>query len=465
MFESIKSLLRNNIIYGLYYGGLFVAIVSIYKKAEWGFFVIVGLISQPNIWYKFQVLPFGKDYLDIIFIGVIIGIFINKRPLTKTINLYLIMLFLLFSYFSLWNSSMRYDLYYPITTKNALVIKWKNFAMMILMYFIGINVIKNEQQQKTVILIIALVILNISLRNYRSFTGGGSFIDDHRLVGPFWAVRLGSNHFGAFIANYSAAILGLALFNIEKKIRWLCIGAALLSIHSLLFSFSRGAYVGALIAIVFFGVFKKRLILALIAIILICYHTILPPSVVERIDMTKDEKGELEHSAASRFNLWDSALELFQESPAYGVGFDGFRQHRELQYGIYLKDTHNYFIKNLCEGGVIGFFLLLLILLAAIRSGWKLYKAGSSEFQKGLGFGFLGCLFSLIATNMFGDRFSYVELGSFFWILWSLVDRGIIISIKENDSDKSKANNDFKRNSFERFKLYRLHQNFNFGRI
>ena len=254
------------------------------------------------------------------------------------------------------------------------------------------------------------------------------FVDDHRLVGPFWAVRLGSNHFGAFIADYSAAIFGLALFNIERKIRWLCISTALLSTHSLFFSFSRGAYCGALFAILFFGIFKKRGILILTAIIFISYHTLLPSAVVERINMTKDETGELESSAASRLDLWNSAFGLLQKSPLYGVGFDGFRLYREEQYDASLTDTHNYFIKNLCEGGIFGFLLLLLILFAAFRSGWRLYKIGSTQFQKGLGFGFLGCLISLIATNMFGDRFSYVELGSFFWILWSVVDRGIIIS-------------------------------------
>lgn len=428
MILHIKSLLRENLIYALYFGGLFIAVASIFKKAEWGFYILVGFISQPNIWFKFQDLPIGKDYLDLIFFAVLIGIFINKRSLTITNNLYFIFIFILYNYLSLWNSSIRYFYPFPISTSNELVIIWKNFTMMILMYFIGINVIKNEQQQKIIILIIALVILNISLRNYRSFAGGMSFVDDHRLVGPFWAVQLGSNHFGAFIADYSAAIFGVALFKIDKKIRWLCLAAALLSVHSLLFSFSRGAYVGALLAMLFFGIFKKRNILVLLTIILISYHTLLPPSVVERVNMTKDESGQLETSAASRLRLWQNATDLFLQSPLYGVGFEGFRLYREGQYGAILTDTHNYFIKNLCEGGIIGFIILLIILYAAFRSGWRLYKTGSSQFQKGLGFGFLGCILSLIATNMFGDRFSYVELGSFFWIFWSLVDRGILIS-------------------------------------
>jgi O-antigen ligase len=443
MLEKLKSLIRLNIIYALYFGGLVVAIVSIYKKAELGFFIVVGLISQPNIWYKFQSLPMGKDFLDLMFLAVLIVIFINKRPLTINKNLFLIFLLLFFSYLSLWNSSMRNSLPYPISTSNELVIIWKNFAMMILMYFVGINVIKSEQHQKVVIFIIALVILNISLRNYRSFAAGASFIDEHRLIGPFWVVKLGSNHFGAFIADYSVAIFGLALFNIERKMKWLCMGTALLSIHSLLFSFSRGAYVGALFAVLFFGICKKRSILVLFAIIFICYHTLLPPSVVERISMTKNESGELETSAASRLELWNSALGLMKESPIYGVGFDGFRLYREKQYDTHLTDTHNYFIKNLCEGGIIGFTLLLLILFAAFQSGWTLYKKGSSQFQKGLGLGFLGSFLSLLATNMFGDRFSYVELGSFFWILWSLVDRGIIIS-NEITGKKDNQNKEIK---------------------
>jgi hypothetical protein len=74
-------------------------------------------------------------------------------------------------------------------------------------------------------------------------------------------------------------------------------------------------------------------------------------------------------------------------------------------------------------------------MLLALRSGQKLFRTAITPFQKGLGFGFLGCVVAFIITNMFGDRWSYFVLGDYFWIIWGLVDRGILIA----EASKQKA--------------------------
>ena len=65
----------------------------------------------------------------------------------------------------------------------------------------------------------------------------------------------------------------------------------------------------------------------------------------------------------------------------------------------------------LSEQGVIGIGLLIIILYGALRSGFELNQIGRSEFHKGLGFGFLGCVIACIVNNIFGDRWSYPTLG------------------------------------------------------
>jgi hypothetical protein len=72
--------------------------------------------------------------------------------------------------------------------------------------------------------------------------------------------------------------------------------------------------------------------------------------------------------------------------------------------------------------------LLALVFFMALRSGQRLFRRGVTPFQKGLGFGFLGCAVAFIITNMFGDRWSYFALGDYFWIVWGLVDSEILMS-------------------------------------
>jgi O-antigen ligase len=141
--------------------------------------------------------------------------------------------------------------------------------------------------------------------------------------------------------------------------------------------------------------------------------------------MTGSESGTLEHSAAVRLTLWNTAIQLFENSPIIGSGFSSFKLSMQ---GEPLTDTHNFFIKTACEGGIVGIVLLLFILLKALKSGFELWRIGKTTFHKGLAFGFLGSVFAVMITNIFGDRWSYIEIGTYFWVCWGLVDRGLLLS-------------------------------------
>jgi len=411
----------------LYYSGIFVMLASIFRRAEWGLMLMAGLISQPNIYYQFYSFPLGKDFLDFLFIAVAIGIFVHKGGITNTGNSFLLCLFVLLSYFSLWMTSMNFDLGLPLKLSHPLVKPWKDYAFMIGFYFLGLNVIKDdEKQQRYLFLIIVLVLLFISIRSFRAFTAGVEFSYESRYAGPFWRVGLGANHFGAFIAQYGILVLGIFLMDADVRRRVLYLATFLFSLHPLFFSYSRGAYAAALIGVAFYGIIRNRIFLVFLAFIYISWHTLLPPSVVDRITMTQQYGGELEHSAAIRLDLWDHALKTFESSPVLGIGWGGFGY--SIKEESHYRDTHNFFIRILCEQGVVGFGLLLVLLTAALMSGHQLMKEGKNGFHQGLGLGFMGSTVALIVNNIFGDRFSATVIGGYFWLVWGLVDRSIIMS-------------------------------------
>jgi O-antigen ligase len=133
--------------------------------------------------------------------------------------------------------------------------------------------------------------------------------------------------------------------------------------------------------------------------------------------------------------LWDHAFRLFEEHPVIGIGFGGYEfTIREGRW----TDTHNYYLKMLAEQGIIGFGLLILTLFLASRSGWRLLKAGKNGFDRGLGLGFMGCIVAAATTNLFGDRWSYFEMGSYFWVFWGLVDRAVLMSSGPADAGNEK---------------------------
>lgn len=436
-FLGILKELLPPILYG---GGIVVMIISIFRRPEWGLFLIVALRPLPNIYYKFYDFPMGQHYLDLAFFAVLVGMIVNKRGIIKNVNSIVITIFIVISYLALVNCSVRFNLPFPVTRENPLLADWKNYAEMICMYFFALNVIEDERNQKSIVMIMCLIVLFISIRSYRAYTGGSGFSESSRYAGPFETVGLGPNHFGAFIADYSSVWLGLFLLDKNKWRRWLYLATVLFSLHPLFYSYSRGAYAAALGVLLFFGLIKKRSLLILVFCIYLAWQTILPASVVDRISMTRSESGELEDSAAMRLEIWNYAIDLYKANRIFGVGFGGYSLSVLDKTG-HPRDSHSIYLKTLSEQGIVGLALLLLVFCMAFYSGWKLFKMAKAPFQKGLGLGFLGCIVALMITNMFGDRWSYYVLATYFWVFWGLVDRLLVtsdIAIDTSGEEKQK---------------------------
>ncbi len=433
ILTAIKKFLRLILFPSLYAGGFFVTFYSIFKDAKWGLYLLIILIPQPNIWHKFFNLPLGKDFLDVLFLAVLIGIFVQQKKISGAPGTLLIFLYLTWTYISLWNSSFRFDLPLPLSGASSQLMDWKNFAQMILFYFIIQAVVEDEKQQEIFFLLMASVLLFMAIRNYRNFSGGASFSYDKRVGGPFEAVGLGSTTYGAFVAHFMVAFLGMSFFTKERKRKILYLVSFLFCLHPLFFSYSRGAYLGLFAALLFFGIIKKRSLLAVLLVVVLGWQVLLPSSVVDRISGTETENGKLESSANTRLKLWHQAGQVIAVSPLFGSGWNSFGysipDSEKLTVGVIkLTDPHNYYVKILCDFGAVGLLLLIILFLKAFHSGYLLYRIGNSQFQKGLGFAFMGTVIACMVTNMFGNRFSFFVMGSYFWILWGLVEKGLTMS-------------------------------------
>lgn len=426
MLEPIISAIKTAIPFVIIISGIVVVFISIFWEAKWGLLVLIGMIPQANIWMKLEAFPMGKDFLDILFIAVMLGMIFQKKGFENNGHVKFIIIFLIVSYLSLWNCSFNFGLAPPISTDNKLLMVWKNYAQMIFMYFLTFNIAKAEKEQLYIVLMMIIVLLFVSLRAFRGFTESSSFDYGRRYGGPFEPARLGANHFGAFVAHFWALAVGMLVLDKDKKRRMLYAATCLFALHPLFFSYSRGAYAGAGMAALFYGLTKKRVILIGIVAVALSYSAILPKTVVERIQMTTSEDGNLEHSAAARLDLWVEAIDMFKERPIFGWGFDGFSLR--VPDGEDYNDTHNLYLKFASEQGMIGVILLALIFVKSFSSGLRLYKVGKSDFLRATGLGFMGCVVALLTTNAFGDRFSYFVMGTYFWALWGVVDRAIIQS-------------------------------------
>ena len=64
------------------------------------------------------------------------------------------------------------------------------------------------------------------------------------------------------------------------------------------------------------------------------------------------------------------------------------------------------------------------------------------NFFKGLGLGFSACVLAVMVSNFFGDRWSFLQLGSYFWVFLALVVRGNLIVNSQLQISNSQKGND-----------------------
>ncbi len=425
MLTALKDVLHDILPWVMYLSIFFVIVAAGIKRAQWGLLLLIVLIPLPNIWYKVHELPLGTETMDLVLLATMIGAHINNGGFERPPRAFLIGSYIFMMYVAVWNSSLRFHLPIPVTTANDVLADFKNYVEMLMLYFITYNALKTEKDQQTAVTLIAAVTLFIAVRELRNFDSGSSFNYAQRAAGPFWIVGLGANHFGAYIAYVGAFITGLLLVDNDWRRKWLYAGTVLALVYPLFDTYSRGAYAAVIAAMGVFGVLRKRLILVGIGVLAFTWTTVLPTAVVDRILMTETPAGQIEESAALRLVLWDRAQELFAQNPIFGIGYHGFAISVRIAG---LNNTHNYYLQTACEQGVIGLLFLALLIFAAGSSGWRLYRTGASNFQRGMGLGFIGAVAAMAVSNVFGDRWSYFALGSYFWIFWGLVDRALTSS-------------------------------------
>jgi putative inorganic carbon (hco3(-)) transporter len=234
----------------------------------------------------------------------------------------------------------------------------------------------------------------------------------------------GVNGLAAFEGMVATFLLGIYAYTKNKTAK---IGILLVVAtcgYCLLFSFSRGGYVGFLAGVVTVGLFKARWLLVAVVVVFISWQTLLPASVKERITMTRADAAEgqeFDSSAQERIDLWQDAMELFKMNPLTGAGFQTYGYMGRV--GDF-RDTHNYYLKVLAETGVVGIVLYLVLLWRLFQSGTTLLFGTDDPFLRGIALGFMGLLVTVIVGDIFGDRWTYQQVDGYLWVILGLVLRG-----------------------------------------
>lgn len=421
--------------YVLYGAAITAVLLSIFWRPIAGIYYLAPLIPLQTVRYYINDFPFGQSVVDITLLAVGIGLLRRgRRILPKTPFTVLFCVLAVYLYFCLWNGSFYLKADLPLSLSNPRFIEWKNLMTMPLLFFLAVAVIDDVKQIKLLVALMCLAILLLD----KSFHGAvadrdfSNFSDDLRDEGSMGYA--GVNGLATFEAQVIPFLLALWGSGQGKLARIGYIALAMFSADCLMLSLSRGGYVAFVLAWLFLGLVRYRVLLIAWVVFLLSWQAFVPNAVRQRVFMTYRNDTGLENSGQTRVDLWEDAMKLIAANPVVGTGFNTYAYMGRVRN---YQDTHNIFVKVLLETGAIGLAIFIWILVKTWWFSLQVSRSAEDPFIRALGLGLAAWIVAAIGANCFGDRWSYLQVAGYFWLLLAFVTRGALLELEGRQPDTS----------------------------
>ena len=421
-----------------YLGFWVMCLVSLGGRPVLGLYYMIPFLPYRTMRDHFLDFPLGANVLTILVFSVILGGIIHGKRLPKS-KLYGIWLLLaVYLYLSMWVGTALGNAPAPLWISDVNFATWKDYMLIPLVFVASGLVIEERKALRTVVMLTAVSVLFIDRSSlFESMTRTWTNYDESkRDNGP---LGYGSNQTAAFLAQFGIFFWGFTRFLKRKKLKLFGYGVVAITLFAAMYTFSRGGYAAILFGVLVLGLVKDRKLLLLLGIFLLTWQTIVPTPVRQRVTMTENSNGKLEASAQERVSLWENAEQAILRSPIVGNGFATFQLGEHVDN---LKDTHNWYVKILVETGILGLIPVLFMLQQMLATSYRLFKVATDPLYQGLGLGLFVSTSSCLVANLFGDRWTYLEITGLLWVLMAAAIRATQFTEQEQTQELTRSGTD-----------------------
>lgn len=295
----------------------------------------------------------------------------------------------------------------------------------LLWFFLVFSLLKNETSAKKVLtFVVASSIIIASYGIFQYVTGvemPAGWVDaaEQGVSTRAFSFVQSPNILGAIMTLSSMISVGLFFYDKKRLNKLFYLVAFFIMLLCLVFTLSRGAWIGFAISLFIFVLFKdKRYILPVLAIGMILVLFI--PAVSSRVLYMISPEYIFSSLTGGRMLRWIEGFNLFRENLLTGVGLGHFGGAVAMHYPNYFPKAFymdNYFLKTAVETGILGvtsFFILLYAMLSNIFKNFKL-KKNSPEGDMLLAL-FSG-LFGVTIHCFFENIFEVPGMITLFWLV------------------------------------------------
>ncbi len=308
---------------------------------------------------------------------------------------------------------------------------FKRWTTPFITYYFIYNLVRDRENFKVALMIMLLIIPVQAHLGLESQGEVWHYSHESRMEGSFGH----SNTMSAFICYYIFYHLGIAFTHIKNFRYWFLFLALIPGIKGILYTFSRGGYIGFSAGCLVVSFLWRRSMIAVVLLGMIFLYfnqEFLPQAVQERLAMTMqkdqsviygEEKEILEQSAAARLAIWEGGFKMILENPFLGLGFATFRfaiPWYANTFGLQL-DAHNAYLLMAAENGIPTLCVLFWMFSIIVRASWRILKQSDDLLYQGVALGAITSVVTFVIVNCFGSRIYEEALVTYFWSFGALV--------------------------------------------
>jgi putative inorganic carbon (hco3(-)) transporter len=419
--------------------GLLVFVATIYST-QFGLFVLIFISYTrfSDVFTEFHNSPsIAKPFIAVLVVGILLRwVVFRVPPKGWVVPIVLFGLLLLTGLASL--------IYSPVPDRVfAKLLDNAKDTLIALVIVILLQTSQVYRRSIWVLILSGIFLCTLSVFQYVTGTydndyGGFSLSLSHQIIGDYDNFRAtGPIGDPNFYAQLVVVIVPLTLerFLHEKHtgMRLLALWGFLMSVMTVIITYSRGGLLSMVVALLIFFWFypPKRSHVPFIIMGVVAFFLVLPPSYLDRLFTLTDYFGVPSSSRVEELSLQGrlsenlAALEMVKENPLFGVGLNSFSflfPYYSKGLGLALvateREAHNLYLETLAETGIVGltFFMFLLAYcfrvmfksrVLFLRKGWDDYASMVTGYLAG----FSGYFFAAIFIHNGFPRYFFLVLG------------------------------------------------------
>lgn len=302
-------------------------------------------------------------------------------------------------------------------------------------YFIAIQLIRDVKSARIIICAFVIIAGLMAFHGIYQYIIGvempAGWVDQNEagVRTRVYSILTSPNIFASML-TLSTTMAASLVFTSENKKSKLIFGVlAFAMVCSLVFTFSRGAWIGFAVAILIYVFLKdKRLLIpCVVAGLLIVF---LVPSVGNRIAYMLSPEYIESSLRGGRLVRWLTGFRILYFHPVFGIGLGGFGGAVSVNHKLRITldtayvDTFymdNYFLKTAVESGIVGFLAFVMLMYCVIINSYRTIKTSVSKLDRELSTGIMAGLCGVITHNFVENVFEVPMMSSLFWVFVAVI--------------------------------------------